>query len=1115
MIMRRSSMPCPMFDFVTGVLMFGLFCCFSSCVDDTFGKYGQSASGPLSFAVNVPDGWTNGSSTRVADKDISIKKMSQSGGGKSLYLVTEISEAAVDTVASDAVTRGKPVEDVEAFAGNSFGLSAICYTGDWPENDTENKWTTNFAHNVKVSTTDKGATWKPAIPLHWLGSGNLRFFAYSPYSATGTGSSTDNAESDKTSDVAAEYSITHSRETETGIPTLTYTVPDDVTKQVDLMVATADCKGDGTGTDANAGTVSLKFTHALTSVTIKTGEKMLAGKVTGISISGVYGSGTYRIGADKWTTTGESNRTFTINNETKLPVNSTGEEPDEIMTGSGTVLNKDEYTFMMIPQTLPDGAKLQISFIDSLTGTSRTLTAELKGSTWPVGKKVTYSVNSTGIVIEPVIELTINRANTLYPNGGYKGREVPRDPNGDPKSLYEEMTEAEKLAYLPVSGLLNDVSIASYIRVLQAGAESEAAKEQIRKLDFKIEWSVDNGASWHSSESGSKKMGWRPATILQSTADENDWTKPVSGSILLPAQNQFTYMQEFLYGKQKSIDNYRAETITSTGKGSETEPYDLVENNEVAQESANCYIVNDHGYYKFPAYYGNTYNKAGDTSSYKYAGNIEDVPEGTRNFVLTDFVGYDNQPISEGAISGVTDAILLWQDSPDLVTDVKYSSDGWVSFRVPEETINQGNAVIAVRKGEDILWSWHIWVTHRQWNSSSCVQLSDENKNENGKPFIIVPCNLGYCEPHEEDAEREVLMRFVATSIPVGDDGVILKKQITIEGVPWQSTESEKGAVIAFTQPKIVASAAGDNTYYQWGRKDPMLPGIHNSDTYNNSNTEFDMVNKVFYSKSEERYRFTSSESARSIGDGIKYPNEFFMHKRPQNLPTNPTDEQKAKYEVENYKRRHWHDGTISGYSGVATDYNKKTVMNYWNTQLVESANAGFNHKVGMDVQNYKEPVNGKYVVKTIYDPSPAGFKIPPLKAFADFFDTVKLTFKTNTDNSQTTICESPNAIYINSPFAGWKVSVLEREFYFPATGVRDMGTYNTEVKYGTFPSFSSITYIATSGFHKGDGASSSCLIFSIDKRSGNFTNCTTPIQGTNNAYGFTVRPICDGQTGN
>ncbi|WP_304861773.1 hypothetical protein [uncultured Bacteroides sp.] len=685
-----------------------------------------------------------------------------------------------------------------------------------------------------------------------------------------------------------------------------------------------------------------------------------------------------------------------------------------------------------------------------------------------------------------MIELKVNRDNTLYPNGGYKGTWSAGNPHPNSPSLYIEMTDEEKQAYLPVSGVLNDVSIAAYMKVAQANAESAAAKKQIRKLDFTIEWSIDGGTTWNSSKE-SPELGWKPATGSQSRADDTDPTQPVSGSIILPAQSQFTYMRNFLYGKGTTIEGQTpGKTITDAGNGSKDAPYDLVDRNEVAQESANCYIVNDHGYYKFPTYYGNTYNKESDTSSYKYKGDIDTISDATRKFVLKEFVKHDDNPVTSGEISGIEDAILLWQDSPDLVTEVKYDN-GWVSFHVPEESINQGNAVIAVRGSEGILWNWHIWVTHRKWDKSSCHTMSDDNLNQYDKPFIIAPCNLGYCEPHVEDVERNMLIRFVANGEQVGDNEIAL----TVSGASQPGKDEKKG-IITFTQPEIAASAAGDNTYYQWGRKDPMLPGIHNDDTYN-TNKELDMVNKMFYST--EQYRFTSSESARSIGESIRFPYQFFMHQRP--LSDDATEQNK----IDNYKRRHWHDGRNASYGN-------RTIMNYWNTQLTTSGYANFIY--GKEVQYYKQSPNNLYVIKTIYDPSPAGFKIPPIKAFADFFDTVELK-----EADKKTVSERPN-VTESTRFNGWTIQINDQDFYFPATGVRDMGVKEQEVNYGTFPGFSSITYIATSGFHGkytgDDNANSSCLILSIDRRDGDFKNCTKPIEGTNNAYGFTVRPIRDGQ---
>lgn len=51
---------------------------------------------------------------------------------------------------------------------------------------------------------------------------------------------------------------------------------------------------------------------------------------------------------------------------------------------------------MMVPQTLPDGAQLEVVFTDN-SSMDHTLTADLKGTVWPVGKTVTYKISSSSI----------------------------------------------------------------------------------------------------------------------------------------------------------------------------------------------------------------------------------------------------------------------------------------------------------------------------------------------------------------------------------------------------------------------------------------------------------------------------------------------------------------------------------------------------------------------------------------------------------------------------------------------------------------------------------------------------------------------------------------------
>ena len=103
-----------------------------------------------------------------------------------------------------------------------------------------------------------------------------------------------------------------------------------------------------------------------------------------------------------------------------------------------------------------------------------------------------------------------------------------------------------------------------------------------------------------------------------------------------------------------------------------------------------------------------------------------------------------------------------------------------------------------------------------------------------------------------------------------------------------------------------------------------------------------------------------------------------------------------------------------------------------------------------------------------------------------------------------------------------WKIKdANKKEFEFPATGLRDMGIRERKVEAGTWPAHSKLTFIATSGFvwSRNEDTkieTSSCLLFSIDYR--NNTKEKHPvgnIYGTNNAYGFTLRPVRDHQHNN
>ncbi len=56
---------------------------------------------------------------------------------------------------------------------------------------------------------------------------------------------------------------------------------------------------------------------------------------------------------------------------------------------------------------------------------------------------------------------------------------------------------------------------------------------------------------------------------------------------------------------------------------------------------------------------------------------------------------------------------LIWQDAPSVVTEIaltpEYTRDGWDSEIFVRLGSDEGNALVALKQGGEILWSWHVW----------------------------------------------------------------------------------------------------------------------------------------------------------------------------------------------------------------------------------------------------------------------------------------------------------------------------------------------------------------------------------------------------------------------
>lgn len=773
----------------------------SACSEDPTADNALAGS-ELRFEVAGADGWQSPSpqsraaeETTDAPEYAGVFTLQGETPADTLFLHATVADG-IESGCPDAEepqTRATPV-DKDTFY-DSFGVLASAYTESWREDSCR----PDYMYDVEVT---KASGW--ATDYFWPGGQQVRFFAYAPYGGPGI------ALSDKSA---------------AGTPEITYSVPSAVADQQDLCVAvTGDLTGSGNST------VPLTFGHVLTAVRFTTGDKVLAGKITKITLKNVYGKAALSMGSDSW---GGYGATADFSQTLAATVDGS----------AGQAITPDVATFMMLPQTLPDNAQIEVVYTDDLTSTRRTLTASIAGSQWPMGRLVTYRISTSSIVITPTFTVT-----------------APAD-----------FTHA---------GGSKKYSVTSYAAVSRPGDPEKSVP-----VAWSAEFVEDDGV-------GGYRVIEQPEWITGFTMSGNGGTSAQSFNATVTAQEGVEESNPHNEALQK------AQSINSTSGHT---PYNLSNSAGAAgvQNTANCYVINAPGQYSLPLVYGNAI-KNGSTNASAYTSSASGAN------VLQKFINHTGNAITDPYIYNNANctpdnATLIWQDSPELVTNVALSSDKHsITFDVNQATIAQGNAIVAVRNASNqIMWSWHIWVTDYVPGLAADKDESLRDKsvtNYQGLQYTFMPVNLGWCDGTSASyAGRSVKVRF---------------------------TQAETGAtqVIEITQTPYSVSTGGNAPFYQWGRKDPMLPstgsGATNKTWYNAEGTSSTTLTTA---------NWTTNDA--TITNGILNPGAFCTN---------------------NYM-----------------DY--KYYYNLWSSD------------------NTVTTANDNAVIKTIYDPSPVGYHLPPSNAFTGF----------------------------------------------------------------------------------------------------------------------------------
>ena len=536
-----------------------------------------------------------------------------------------------------------------------------------------------------------------------------------------------------------------------GSPSVEFEVNTDVTKEVDLMTA---CSGDVQYATKNVQPVtSLDFRHALTGIRFAVGQNLSWNKtIDKVELRNVLLKSKYVLSKQfngtgaAWDHTGYSMRGNAVLSGVSV---STSANPNATIMGNAG----DNYTFYMIPQQLTG---LVTAYVHCTDGT--TITVPLKGE-WKAGTTRTYKLSQT----------TSSWTYTL----------TPTDP-----SRAANYDETQSQAY----------GITSY--------REDPATHQQQAVAWKV---VGYDADGDGTFSMTEKPAW--LTSLSKT-EGNGGTAADQGTATL----------------RKDVTDLLAkrnnELKTATALGSSSAPYDLsTKGGSVSRSTANSYVISAPGHYRIPLVYGNAIeNGATNANSY-----ISHAAAGDPN-VLYNFKDHAGANITDpwiektnsGANNGVNGAEVVWADAANLVhlssTPISHdaSGDAFLDFTVSASDIQSGNAVVAVKKGGTIVWSWHLWFAPKDALNKIPVT------NHQGVVYNFTKEALGW-KPTQWSGSTYTSARTVKVKVvqTIKNGGVA---QETVINITQNPGNVRKGAT----------------TLYQFGRKDA-FPGVDASKLAANS----------------------------------------------------------------------------------------------------------------------------------------------------------------------------------------------------------------------------------------------------------------------------------------
>lgn len=388
----------------SGMMALSAVAFFTSCSESESLQQAHLSTDQINFIASMAHQWDantksapqNPSSRSAGVRDNEAPIHVNANLAKSLYLHPVVQDGIhIWSKQGTPITRsGAPIEDVEQERVvqtrgskktglsdySKFGVTALYQNGD--------AYVSLFDD---ATATNSGKYWNiPDASNHtWPIGSKVSFHAYAPHSSESN-------------------SMLSSSPDRTNVQTnIHYTASSaDIVNQPDLIVATKAAQRSKTAANTP---VDLQFSHVLTAVSFAMSRDLAdvignGAQLTSVSLMGIPNEGDCQLIAqdDKHSSSsanwnlGSAKGTYTFDLSAK-----------NITVGSDMALTDANQTLMMIPQTLPDGAKLEFTF--KLNSQTQVLTVNLNGQKWEAGQSVIYKLSAKAIN-------TLDATDVTYPS---------------------------------------------------------------------------------------------------------------------------------------------------------------------------------------------------------------------------------------------------------------------------------------------------------------------------------------------------------------------------------------------------------------------------------------------------------------------------------------------------------------------------------------------------------------------------------------------------------------------------------------------------------------------------------------------------------------------------